>query len=204
MSKITSILEKYNLIENVDKKNSNDMTPENENAEDIVEVFKNVNKEEIKVSEPFIKEDHTSEQIKIEYDRKMMADEIYSYYGLESNSTSTVFMLESLINALPQNLPQDVIKQTITNIINASDINLGKLLSDGEKRLKILVKLMDDYYNKTNNAVAEYKAEIAKLSGLINYYQEQIKVKETMLEEQSYIVKYETQKIDNIIDFFRK
>jgi len=214
MSKIMSILEKCNLVEKVNKEK---LENTNLNEENNIKISEKLNdestnikveasdyKEEIKAPKSVIKEKASTMQDNIEYEKKMMIDEIYSLYGLENSSVNTVFMLQNLINALPQNLPKDIVKQSVINIINASNIDLNELLSDGEQRLEVLVKVMDDFYNQTNKRIAEYKEEIAKLSNLISERQEQIKIKEGMLEEQIYLIKYEAQKIDDIIDFFPK
>lgn len=213
MPKVMSILEKLNLVEKVNKekpqynslneKNNIDLGEVLKDEKNILEIETTYN-EEMKAPEPVIKEKSCAMEPGIEYEKKMMINEIYSLYGLEKSSTNTVFMLQNLINALPQNLPKDVIKQTVLNIIDASKIDLNELLSDGQKRLEVLVKVMDGYSNQTNKDIAEYKEEIVKLTRLINSYQEQIKIKESMLEEQIQLIKYESQKIDGIIDYFPK
>ena len=214
MSKIMSILEKCNLVEKVNKEeyeNTNlnekkniQLSEELKDKDNILKGEASKYKVEIKAPEPVIKKSSSAIVADIEYENKMMIDEIYSLYGFENSNINTVFMLQNLINALPQNLPKDVIKQSVINIIKASNIDLNELLSDGEGRLEILVKVMDRYYKQTNKSIAEYKEEIAKLSSLINNCQEAIKIKENMLEEQINLIKYEAQKIDDIIDFFPK
>ena len=57
--------------------------------------------------------------------------------NLKKSNINTVFMLQNLINALPQDLPKDVIKQSVINIINASNIDLNELISDGEQRQEV-------------------------------------------------------------------
>lgn len=213
MSKLISFLEKHNLVEKIDKEPLLTETPENPSYEttsidleenltaSIIEDIKH--KPIAKTSNPIInKEENSLLNKKNKYDKQIDITEIYSLYNLDTNTPNTVFMLENLINALPQNLPDDVMKQTIRNIIVASNINLNELLSDGEHRLKALVELMNDYYIETNNEISQCKAEIAKLSTLINGYQERIKTKELMLQEQSNLVKSENQRIENITNFF--
>lgn len=214
MSKVMDILEKFSLVEKVNKDNLNYANLNEENNIKTVEVLKVENniqevkdiddEKEIKTPEPVIKEKSSTIKTNMEYENKMMIDEIYSMYGLEKSNINTVFMLQNLINALPKNLPQDVVKQSVMNIIDASNINLNELLSDGEQRLESLVKVTDGYHNKTNKFISDYKEEIVKLTNSINNCQKQIKNKETMLEEQNNLVKYETQKIQSIMDFFRK
>jgi len=213
MSKVMDMLEKFSLVEKVNKDNLNYAHLNEENNVETVQVLedeisvlevKNIDDEEIKAPEPVIEEKSSTIKPNMEYENKMMIDEIYSLYGLEKSNINTVFMLQNLINALPKNLPQDVIKQSVMNIIDASNINLNELLSDGEQRLESLDKVMEGYHNKTNKLISDYKEEIAKLTNLINNCQKQIKNKETMLEEQNNLVKYETQKIQSIMDFFQK
>lgn len=213
MSKFMSFLEKHNLVEKVDKEVTATETVEKTLTDAVSEDLEDNlidSKEDdinhntiVKPSESFIKkEEYSPMKSKPKYDKQIDINEIYSLYSLDTGTTNTVFMLESLINALPQNLPEEVMKQTIRNIIVASNINLNELLSDGEHRLKALVELMNDYYTQTNNEISQYKAEIAKLSSIINSYQERIKTRELMLQEQSNIVKVENQRIENIMNFF--
>ncbi|GCD10083.1 hypothetical protein [Clostridium tagluense] len=214
MSKIMSILEKCNLVEKVNVEKVKNTNLNEENTNQLSEVLNDENniakvqvihhKEEIKAPKPVIKKTSSEMETDMEYENKMMIDEIYSLHGLENSNINTVFMLQNLINALPQSLPKDVVKQSVINIINASNVDLNQLLSDGEKRLEILGKVKDGYYNQTNMRIVEYKKEIAKLSSLISNCQEQIKTKESMVEEQLYLIKCEAQKIDGIIDFFPK
>lgn len=213
MSKIMSVLEKYNLVEKVSKEKSEYTDSELKNnikldgvvnnGDDVVNVEANDYKEEVKIVEPVI-EDKSSIVDNNRYKKKMTIDEIYSLNGLENSSINTVFMLQSLINALPQNLPKDIVKQSVINIIDASKMDLNKLLSDGDQRLNLLDEVIDGYCKQTNNNITKFKEEIAKLSSLINDYQEQIKINENMLEEQIYEIKYESQKISEIINFFSK
>jgi len=203
MSKVMSILEKYNFVEKVNKEEPENTNLNEENNINKVEANEYI-EEEIKKPEPAIKEENFAAEPDIEYEKKITINDIYSLYGIECNNINTVFMLQNLINALPQNLPKDVVRQAVINIIGASNVELNKLLSDGEQRLEVLAKVMDGYYIQTNKLIAEYNEEISKLSNLINNCKEQIKIKEGMLEDQTYLIKYESQKIEHIIDFFSK
>lgn len=213
MSKVMSILEKYNLVEKVSKEKSEYTDSELKNnikfdeavnnEDNVVNAEVNDYKEEVKIVEPVTRDEYSTVNNN-RYEKKMTIDEIYSLHEFDNNSINTVFMLQNLINALPQNLPKDIVKQSVINIIDASRMDLNKLLSDGDQRLKLLDEVIDSYYKKTNNNITKYKEEIAKLSNLINDYQEQIKINENMLEEQIYEIKYESQKIEEIINFFSK
>lgn len=214
MSRIMNILEKCNLVEkanvqgpkqiNLEEKNNIQWEEEIIDESNISIVKTSYSEENIKVPKIDSFEENLEKEINIEYDKKMMINEIYSLYEIENNSVNTVYMLQNLINALPQNLPKDVLKQSVINIINASNMDLNELLSDGELRLEVLGKVMEGYHNQTINRISGYKEEIAKLTSLINECEEKIVMQSNMVEEQVYLIKCETQKIDGIIDFFPK
>lgn len=191
MSKVMSILEKCNLVEKV-----NNEEPDNSPVAQELDLIQ----DEVLEPEKNIETENFNNSLK--YENKMMIDEIYSLFGLKNSSINTVFMLENLINALPQNLPKDVVKQSVINVMNASDINLNELLSDGQQRREALKTVMNGYNSETNKRIAEYKEEIDRLSGLINNCQEQIKIKESLLEQQEYIIKCESDKVNGIIEYF--
>lgn len=209
MSKFMSVLEKMKVVEKVNGENS-DETKELLNETDKGTMFqKNDNEQD--VAEPNIKpftmtSKNESKPVldKSKYEKNKTIDEIYSVYDLGNSNISTIFMLGNFINALPENLPYAVKKSSVMSIINASNTNLNVLINDGEKRLKVLEQFANDYSVAVSNIIGKNKEEIKKLKQMIEYYESEIQIKETMLEEQNNIIKYETQRINNIIGFFRK
>lgn len=111
-------------------------------------------------------------------------------------------MLGNFINALPENLPHGVRKKSIISIINSSNMDLYKLISDGEERLNILKQFSKEYYASTTIKIEDYRNEIAQLRKLISNYEEQIRTSENLLKEQDNTIKYEEERINNIINFF--
>jgi hypothetical protein len=216
MSKIMSMFEKLNLVEKVDGQapvgnNAQVSKAEVNNDNSKVEEKMPLKEKDIQLSnedepatiEPQI-EPKSAMKPKFEVEKNMTIEEIYSSYGVENSKTNTVFMLGNFINALPENLPYDVKKASVKNIISASNTDLNKLLLDGENRLNVLGEFIGKYEDLTVNTVEDYKGEIERLAEIIKKYKEQIKIKETKLEEQKYIIKYEAEKINSIIEFFRK
>ncbi|MDF2881150.1 MAG: hypothetical protein K0R54_1707 [Clostridiaceae bacterium] len=204
MSKIMSVFEKLNLVEKVDNNSyQTNSISKNDSEEDNqpVELEHHIDEYNTNPPEP-IKEDVQAIDAE-NLDRNMSIEDIYARFGMNGSSINTVFMLEKFIDALPENLPLDIKRQSVINILKASDTNLNMLISDGEKRLNILNTFAKDYYNSTTQAIVNYKSEIEKLNALINNYREQIQLKESMLSEQNNVVKYETEKINNTINFFK-
>lgn len=214
MSKIMSMFEKLNLMEKVSEETpavSNNETSPVEVKNDSIELQKNTLEKEIELPsesetitvEPRV-EAVNNKKVSFQVGDNMTIEEIYSSYGIDNSNINTIFMLGNFINALPENLPYDVKKASVMNIISASNTDLNRLLSDGENRLNLLGEFIEKYENGAVNTVEEYKSEIEKLTDLIKKYKEQIRIKETKLEEQKYIIKYEAEKINSIIDFFTK
>lgn len=139
------------------------------------------------------------------YNRNISIDEVYSQYSLgDISPTETVFLLENLINALPAELPEFVKKTTIDNIAKASAIDVDKLLTDGERRNANLNRFINDFTTSNLNEIANLKQEIEKLSALIADYHQQIKHKELLIHEETTLVTDESQRINNILEFFKK
>ena len=227
MSKIMSVFEKLNLVEKVNNDSivisNNEEKDINKEKEDINSgedyskyLYNNVNdqqeivpkdieetKEELSTNEPVIEDNKASEKPEFKSTNNLNIKDIYSNYGIDNNDINTIFMLGNFINALPENLPSDVRKQSVLSIIDASNTDLNKLLSDGERRLNVINQFTKEYYSKTISTIASYADEIKKLKNRINEYEAQIKSNEKLLEEQNNIMKFETEKIKNIIGFFK-
>ena len=209
MSKFMSVLEKMRVVEKTDDGNIKEL--ENPEAKDLrqptpqkADDIKTQQGTSTKTTKEPNKLSNKTIQDKFEYEKNKTIDEIYSAYDLHNGSINTIFMLGNFINALPENLPYAVKKSSVMSIINASNTNFNELVSDGEKRLKILEEFANDYSIAMNDVIAKNQQEIKKLKQMIEYYEAEIQLKKTMLGEQDNIIKYETQKINTIIGFFKK
>lgn len=213
MSKIISVLEKLNLVEKANQETVNEKTA-NASDTDYVSTQEKIEAKDIEKDDAEVKPQYfdtpdeekkaASKTIDIKQNSKLTAQEIYSLNGIENTNVNTIFMLGEFINALPESLPIEVRKKSIISIINSSNMNLDNLLADGKKRLDALDKFSGEYHVSTTNTMEGYKEKIAELRKLISTYEEQIGINETLLKEQSNIVKYESDKINNIIEFFNK
>lgn len=202
MAKIMSFLEKLNVIEKV---NTNEIKNEIKNDESVIQ--NDVNIEEIKeiaIEENVELKPYKEKPVEISFDysSNLEVDEIYEKYNIDNNSMNSIFMLENFINALPQNLPNDVKRNSVLNILSASKLELYNLIENGNYRVKVLNEFSENYNRTTLDSINQYKEEIERLKETISSYEQKIKIKERMLEEQGYKVDYELQKICNIINFF--
>ncbi len=207
MSKFMSILEKMRVVEKVNGESPEfEELTQNRALDEIMqkEVSETNQETNFKSFRKPDRSENRAMQDKQIYEKNKSINEIYASYDLDSSNINTVFMLGNFINALPENLPYVVKRSSVASIINASDANLNALLNDGEKRLKVLEQFSNDYTAAVNNIIAKNREEIKKLKNMIEYYEAEINIKETMLEEQTNIIKYENQKIKSIINFFNK
>lgn len=195
MTKIMSVLEKYKLIE---KENDEFLltTVETEPLIAVADVNENLSTLIPSLDLPAL---HNAG----ESHKTLTLEEIYEMHNLSSLPvTETVFILENFINALPAELPEFVKKTTVDNILTASSMDLQKLLADGTTRITHLDDFIVEQGDEISQDITTLKQTINKLSAIINQYQEQIKIKELLLQEQSATIHNEIQRVNNIIKFF--
>lgn len=204
MSKIMSVFEKLNLVEKANKETTSTSDKDNTNSQEEIEpknIEEDDNEVQVQASEPDDSEEITDKVVS-KQKNNLTIEEIYSSYGTENSSVGTIFMLGNFINALPENLPHEVRKKSIISIINSSNMDLNKLISDGEEKLNILKQFSKEHYDSTSSIIEDYKNKIVELNKLISNYEEQIRSSDKLLKEQDNIIKYETERINNIINFF--
>lgn len=202
MSKLMSVFEKFNLVEKLEDETTT------ENSEEIKEYMKNeqdvdVDLSSVELAVPAKENYQDVKKINTDSEKNISIEDIYKKFGMNGNGVNTIFMLEKFINALPEKLPLDIKKDSVINILEASNTDLNMLINDGEKRLDILTNFAKDFSQSTSQAIERCKAEIVKLNSLIKNYEEQIYLKESMLLEQNNDIKAETEKINNTINFFK-
>ncbi|ERK32402.1 hypothetical protein [Clostridium intestinale] len=204
MSKLISVLEKLNVVEKVqqevsnnDSTNKNNIKKEASPKEDLkVSVSK---QQETKVLTTPTKNNFENSTI----DKSLDISEIYALFGMDSNKTNTIFMLGQFINAIPESLPHDIRKESVMNILTAAKSNFTDFIKDGEIRLNTLNDFTEKFHHTVNSKIDEYNIEISKLKSLISDYEIKIENKKNMLSKQDSTVKYELQKINSIINFFK-
>lgn len=132
---------------------------------------------------------------------KLPIKDIYRKSGLETKETNTIYLIESFIKALPANLPADVKRQSIINLISASHLDIILLLKDGTRRLDVLNRYFDDFSANVSEIVASNEKQIRKLNERIAYHNRIIEDKKRIRDDQKSEIEFEIQKISNIIEF---
>lgn len=132
---------------------------------------------------------------------KLPIKTIFEKSGLETKETNTVYLIENFIKALPNNLPADIKRQSIINLISASQLDIICLLKDGNRRLDVLNNYIDDFSGNVAETIISNEKQIRKLNERIAYHNRIIEDKQRMRDAQKSEVEFEIQKITNIIDF---
>lgn len=132
---------------------------------------------------------------------KLPIKEIFEKFGLETKETNTVYLLENFIKALPDYLPTDIKRQSIINLISASQLDIICLLKDGNKRLEVLNNYFENFSGNVAEIISSNEKQIRKLNERIAYHNRVIEEKQKMKEAQKADIEFEIQKIANIIDF---
>lgn len=204
MEEKRSIFEKFRLVERIDKEQHLENIEEKDldidaekNPETKIANEENINKDNISAVNSLNKGTKKNANI------LLSIDEIYSKFKLENKKVNTIFLVDSYIKALPENLPMDIKKQSVLNIISASDMEAGKLINDGQDRLKALDTFMIDVSEETKIIINEYEKQIQELMNMIEEYKNIINDRKRFQEEQKACVDYELQKVQNIVDFIK-
>ena len=131
----------------------------------------------------------------------MEIDGVYRKYNINSEGINSLSIVESFQKALPDYLPADVKRQSILNIIASSNVRIENLLKDGEDKLKSLNDFSGSFIGDSDKVIAGFQDEIKKLKEKIDKFEEAIAGMEKLQTEQNYVIKYETDKINNILKF---
>lgn len=177
MNNKKTILEKLKIVERVEDKAQYDRASEKQRAE-------------AENREP-------AEDFKV--NKLLSIVEIYNKTGLDVDGTGTVFIIDNFYKALPENLPAEVKRQSVLNLISASSMKLDEILADGRERLGALGNFIQNFSCKTDEIISKNENEIKVLSEKINEHKRVIAERKKLKQEQTSIVQYETQKIQNII-----
>lgn len=201
-----SILEKLGLIEkNETEENKNELSVEkaevNIPAEPEKPKFDNYMKN-AEVKEEVKKEVKIDDPVEMVRKKKLLKiGDIYQNYDISSDGINSLSIVESFQKALPDYLPTDVKRQSILNIISSSNVKVENLVKDGNDKLNCLKDFSQSFTNESNAVINNFDAEIKKLNERINSFKTAIDNMKNLQTEQDFTVKYEIDKINNILQF---
>lgn len=210
MGKMMSILEKYKFVEKEASLVNEEISPSCTSEEELELLPETEDNSTTKIQElieepPTMQNPVFTENTQATtHTQPLTIKEIYAAYQLDSTAiTDSVYLLENLIHALPEELPDFVKKTTVNNIVQASAMDIDKLLKDGYTRAAKLKEFMEEYTTAHLNDIEKLKQEIDHLNTLITQCHQQVRSKEKLIQEETALVETEETRIHTILNFFK-
>ncbi|MBF4695450.1 hypothetical protein [Fusibacter ferrireducens] len=138
-----------------------------------------------------------------EKNKMLTIDEIYRNAHLETDVKKSIFMADVYLKAIPENLPMDLKRETVLNIMNVSNISLDELLNDAYKRIDSLNTVLEETVSTTQEIFNRNDATISELEKRIEDLKEINKSRKKFQEDQNTLIEYEIQKIINLVEFVK-
>lgn len=184
----------------------------NEDVKTDLNVETNINDRVQVAPEPTIKVEDIPQNISDKLDliigayeknKLLTIDEIYRNAHLESEVKKTIFMADVYLKAIPENLPIDIKRETVLNIMNVSNISLDDLLNDAYRRIDSLNTVLEETVSTTQDVFNRNDATIRELEKRIEDLKEINKNRKKFQEDQNTMIEYEIQKIINLVEFVK-
>jgi len=189
--------------------------PEPKNMPDLSKIEEK--KEEVKAEvkpEVVAKEVATSESTEIEekldyligaYEKNklMTIDEIYRNARLQTDIKRTIFMADTYLKALPENLPIDIKRQSVLDIMEVSNISKEDLLKDAYQRIDSLNTVLEETVQTSDEIMKRHETNIRELEKRIEDLKGIVQDRVKFQEDQNTMIEYEIQKIINIVEFIK-
>lgn len=138
-----------------------------------------------------------------EKNKMLTIEEIYRNAHLESEVKKTIFMADVYLKAIPENLPMDIKRETVLNIMKVSNIGLDDLLNDAYKRIDSLNTVLEETVSTTQDVFSRNDNTIRELEKRIEDLKEINKNRKKFQEDQNTMIEYEIQKIINLVEFVK-
>lgn len=216
-----SIFEKLGLIEpkfnDIEEANKEDVTqkeniPDPEHVPDLRNLYTNEQKPVVesnaKDKEVVSTPNEISDKLDLiigayEKNKMLTIDEIYRNAHLDSEVKKTIFMTDVYLKAIPENLPLDIKRETVLNIMKVSNIGLDDLLSDAYKRIDSLNTVLEETVSTSQEVFDRNDATIRELEKRIEDLKDVNKNRKKFQEDQNTMIEYEIQKIINLVEFVK-
>ncbi len=181
-------------------------TPEVEETKPLTEALQEVEQQaELGREEASMQIEDKLEELIGAYEKNKLLtiEDIYRTNRMETDAKRTIFMADVLKNTLPDNLPIDMKRESVLNIMNVSQINMDQLLNDAYKRIDALNKVMEDTAQTTEDVVQKNEASIRELESRIRELREMVTTRQKFTEDQNSLIEYEIQRVIGIVDFIK-
>ncbi len=146
---------------------------------------------------------YANKNAEVKKDEVQTVQNIYVNSQMETDKLKTIFMVDEFSKTLPENLPADVKRTAVANIINVSSMKIENFLNDAYKRMDALNQVLENSVQKTEEIIADKKKSIKELEEEIANLEQLIMDREKFQDEQTAIIEYEVQRIVGIVDFIK-
>ncbi len=138
-----------------------------------------------------------------ERDKLMTVEDVYRKANLNRDIKETVFMVDVLMKALPENLPSDIKRESVNNIMKAAEMKVEDLLNDAYQRIDALNNVLEQTVQVTEQVNAKNEGTIRELEKRIDELRRDIQGRLKFQESQNSALEYEIQKVINIVEFIK-
>ncbi len=139
-----------------------------------------------------------------EKNKLLTIEDIYRNARVESDVKKSIFMADVFLKALPENLPLDVKKESLLNIMNVSNIPVDSLLSDAYQRIDALNTVLENTVQTTQSVIESNESSIRELERRIQELRNVNDERRKFEEDQNTLIEYEVQKIIGIVDYIKQ
>ncbi len=136
-------------------------------------------------------------------DKIQTVEEIYQNSQMEVDRLKMIFMVDEFSRTLPENLPVDIKRNSVKNIIGVSGMKVENFLNDAYKRMDALNQVLEHSVQKTEDIIAQKREAIKSLESEIAKLEQFISDREQFQDKQTSLIEYEVQRIVSIVDFIK-
>jgi hypothetical protein len=207
LSEKKNIFEKMGLVEKV-KPSEQELN----NVNELENIQKDAYFDTLTAKEKSIVIDEKTENIEQKLDvligayeknKFLSIEDIYRSANLDTDIKKTIFMADVYMKALPANLPIDVKRESVMNIMGATSISVEDILKDAYKRIDSLNKVLEDTVTTTEKINKKNNDTIKELENRIRDLKKMIEDRKKFELEQNTTIEYEIQRVINLVEFIK-
>lgn len=138
-----------------------------------------------------------------EKNKMLSIEEIYRNARLSGDTKRSIFIADIFLKTLPENLPVDIKRTSLLNILGVSSISIEELLTDAFQRIDSLNTVLENTVNTSEEIIKKNEMSVKELEDRIEELRNINEVRRKFQEDQNTLIEYEIQRIINIVDFIK-
>lgn len=138
-----------------------------------------------------------------EKNKMLTIEEIYRNARLSGDTKRSIFIADIFLKTLPENLPVDIKRTSLLNILGVSSISIEELLTDAFQRIDSLNTVLENTVNTSEDIIKKNEMSVKELEDRIEELRNINEVRRKFQEDQNTLIEYEIQRIINIVDFIK-